>query len=592
MPIATADPDTTAADLSKAPAFPTGIDADSAVTAPLPRRAEAGPMDPAKLVIGHNVRPEDQIRLDEHPKEVESIRRLGVRDPILAERGPDGKVVVVDGQVRALIARTLGIPLVPVYIESVELPLEHPERQITRTVDQINLNDRRILLNDSARAAGVAYMLDLGASVSRIAEDLQTDPPKIRKVGKIARYATASALLDTSQLSLDQIELIADYEQLGDTEAVQKLSTTRRDFDYEATLVAADREKRRGRLTAALPYAASGHPVLPVDTDEVDLDAYISVDDLVDGDGAPVSWQMIEAEPSRWSVAIDLIDNIELFDPETGLVVDPDTVDFDAQGPDSEPAEGLRSYYGLDYRDAWYPTLYLRTELLGEAGLQRRVPNIGSGKVQAAADSPEAIRAAAEQAAAAERARVERQRVRKLNERGAGAKTRRLDFLRRVLALRTPPSGAAEFVAWSLSQDTNLLSGTRARNLALKLFNADSTAALTEKADAASTGRARVITLGLVLAAHESSIEKDLWRAHSWSRTTQPRYLHYLAEIGQYLHDRQSPNDPTEKFCLVDVELAAAGDLDPATIDLNPTTPAIEQDDNPSEDDEELAAAA
>lgn len=117
---------------------------DSGVAAvPAPPRAEARIMDPAELVIGHNVRPEDQIDLDAHPKQVASIRALGVRDPILAERGPDGQIVVVDGQVRALIARTLGIREVPVYIQDTDLAITDPERLIDRAITQLNLNDRR-----------------------------------------------------------------------------------------------------------------------------------------------------------------------------------------------------------------------------------------------------------------------------------------------------------------------------------------------------------------------------------------------------------------------------------------------------------------
>ncbi|MEV0334504.1 ParB N-terminal domain-containing protein [Nocardia sp. NPDC050717] len=577
MPATTLEPDTSV-DLEQEPS--PGVDPSIAVLAPLPAPAEAVSMDPADLVIGHNVRPEDQIDLEAHPKEVESIRRFGVRDPILAQRGPDGHVVVVDGQVRALIARTLGLAKVPVYIEATERPIDDPQRLIDRALDQINLNDRRIELTDSARAAGVSYMLDLGATATRIAEGLQIDTARVRKAGKIGRSSTARNLLDTSQFSLDQLEVIAGYEQLGDHAAVEKLSSVRWNFDYEAELIAADRRRRRDRLAAALPYAAAGHPVLAVDSVAVDHDAYIPAEDLVDADAEPVSSEMIDADPRQWAVAMDLVEDAELFDPDTEEIIDPDTVDFDADDPDTEPAEGLRSVAGLVYRDVWMPSFFLPADQLDTAGLHRRDHDNSGGRPDDD-DGRDLARVAAEHAAAeSNRRREERRRVIELNKRGAAAKKRRLEFLTRVLALRTPPPGSAEFVATSLARDTTLLGGTRARTLALTLFHADTTADLTQTASAATAGRARVITLGLVLAAHESTLDKDCWRTHSWQGNTVAGYLQFLAAVGEHLAARGRGNDQSEQFRLVDVELAATGDLDPDTIDLAPT----------SEDDAEVAA--
>ncbi|WP_280347242.1 ParB/RepB/Spo0J family partition protein [Nocardia neocaledoniensis] len=602
MSTTTIEPDTSAdLDQESSP----GTDATLTVLAPLPAPAEAVSMDPADLVIGHNVRPEDQIDLDAHPKEVESIRRFGVRDPILAQRGPDGHVVVVDGQVRALIARTLGLARVPVYVEATDRSIDDPERLIERALDQINLNDRRIELTDSARVAGVAYMLDLGATATRIAEGLQIDTARVRKAGKIGRSSTARNLVDSSAFSLDQLEVIAGYEQLGDHAAVEKLSAVRWNFDYEAEMIAADRARRRDRLTAALPFAAAGHPILEAESVEVDLDTYIPVDDLVDTNAEPVSPEAIDAEPGRWAVAMDLIEDAELFDPATDEVIDPDTVDFDADTPGTEPADGLRSAAGLVYRDVWMPSYYLPVDQLDAAGLHRRDPDTSGDRTEGGegggeGDGGDRARVAAEQAAAdSARKREERRRVIELNKRGAAAKKRRLEFLARVLTLRTPPPGSAELVATSLARDTTLLGGTRARTLALTLFNANNSTNLTDTATSAVAGRAWVITLGLVLAAHESTLDKDCWRTHAWQGNAVSGYLHFLAAVGEHLAGRGRASDRNEQFRLVDVELAAAGDLDYRTIplDQNSTTvPAMDErgtvDDNDPLEEEQLAHAA
>ncbi|MEV0684765.1 ParB/Srx family N-terminal domain-containing protein [Nocardia sp. NPDC050378] len=597
MPTATIEPDTSA-DLDQESSSP-GTGPAVAVLAPLPAVAEAASMDPADLVIGHNVRPEDQIDLDAHPKEVESIRRFGVRDPILAQRGPDGHVVVVDGQVRALIARTLGLAKVPVYIETTDRSIDDPERLIDRALDQINLNDRRIELTDSARAAGVAYMLDLGATATRIAEGLQTDTTQIRKAGKIGRSSTARNLLDSRQFSLDQLEVIGGYEQLGDHAAVEKLSSVRWNFDYHAEMIAADRQRRRDRLTAALPFAAAGHPILDMDSVEVDLGTYVPADDLVDTNTEPVCPEAINADQRRWAVALDLVEDAELFDPATGEVVDPDTVDFDADLPDTEPMEGLRNAAGLVYRDVWMPSYYLPVDQLDATELHHRDPDTsGDRPDDGEGDGSDLARVAAEQAAAeTARKREERRRVIELNKRGAAAKKRRLEFLARVLTLRTPPPGSAELVATSLARDTTLLGGTRARALALTLFNADNSTGLTDTAASAVAGRAWVITLGLVLAAHESTLDKDCWRTHSWQRDAVSGYLHFLAAAGEHLAGRGRGSDRNEQFRLVEVELAAAGDLDYRSIPLDQDSTTAPVDEGPTVDHddpekEQLAHAA
>ncbi|GGN78367.1 ParB/RepB/Spo0J family partition protein [Nocardia rhizosphaerihabitans] len=253
-----------------------------------PSGAIAQNLDPRTLVItGNNVRPAPDLA--DHPKEVASIRRFGVRNPILAVREPDGSVHVIDGQVRTLAAIATGQETVPVWVSEVDPSIGDRERQIERILTQINLNDRRIELTDSARAAGVALMLDLGAGVTRIAEGLQaSDRSRIRKAGAIGRSDTARRLLDDGQLSLDQLETLAGYETLGDTDAVDTLtSVTRYQFDYQARLIAEDRQTRRDRLRAALPYAAFGFGVL---TDLPDIGTDLIPDsELLTGDGLPVS---------------------------------------------------------------------------------------------------------------------------------------------------------------------------------------------------------------------------------------------------------------------------------------------------------------
>ncbi|GGL45860.1 ParB/RepB/Spo0J family partition protein [Nocardia jinanensis] len=136
------------------------------------RPADAAYMHPDDVLIADNV--STTFDLADHPEQIASIREFGVGLPIRAERDPDGTVHAIDGQLRVLIAREIGLTEIPVWI--VDAPTgDDRERRIARTLTQINLNDRRVPLTAGVRAAGVAQMLDLGASVTRVAKGLQTN---------------------------------------------------------------------------------------------------------------------------------------------------------------------------------------------------------------------------------------------------------------------------------------------------------------------------------------------------------------------------------------------------------------------------------
>lgn len=321
---ATDDPaDAERADSQAAPALPGGDEASDGQA--VPPNATAAYMDPRKLVIAENVRKDFDVAA--HPKQADSIRGFGVGAPVLAEREPDGTVNVIDGQVRVLIAQAVGVSRVPVWITDAPTDIDTKQRRIDRTLAQINLNERRIPLTQADYAAGVALMLDLGASPTRVAKGLQkTKRADVRKLAAVGRSAAGRELADDGQYSLDQLAVIAEYDNLGDTDAVEKLTTASRyNFGYTAKAIAADREETRRRLHASLPYAAYGFGIL---TDEPSADdGYLPAIDLARDNGEPVTDDDIYADPARWVVWVDAEENGELVDTATGALVDPDTVD-------------------------------------------------------------------------------------------------------------------------------------------------------------------------------------------------------------------------------------------------------------------------
>ncbi|MET8430598.1 ParB/Srx family N-terminal domain-containing protein [Nocardia sp. NPDC004860] len=509
---------------------------------------------PSELVIAQNVRKTFDIA--EHPELIDSIKEFGVEAPIIAERQPDGSLHVTEGQLRTLIAVEVGTAKVPVWMTDADPDVPENERRIRTTLKQMNVNDRRVAMTAADRAGGVALMLDLGASVTRVASGLQRKRSEIKHAATIAASATARGLVDSNTYSLDQLAVIAEYETLGDTEAVERLLQERRSrFTYIANRISAERREIRARLEASVMYAALGFGVLTVEPDTSSPTPQLLPAEMLETvDATPITEDLVTAAADRWLVYVDVEENGQLVDTVTGELVDPDRVDWDTKGNTaSHPAEGLRHADSVEHRDRWIPRYFIPTDQLAESGLRMR-PLTPSNETPGG-EQAEQLLASEKAAAEREAARQERRRVRELNKRGLAAKQRRVEFLHRLLARRTPPPQAGQFVAESLAWESDLLGSFHAPKTALDLLGVSGfTTELVASIQSATASRAWVIVLAMVLGAFESRAGKDSWRYND--RGLQ-RYLRFLATVGQQL-----------EFELVDVEQAAAGLIDFHDIDL------------------------
>ncbi|WP_433204714.1 ParB/RepB/Spo0J family partition protein [Nocardia sp. CA-107356] len=565
-------------------------DTEGAVPAPSPDRGPT--MDPAELDIAQNVR--KNFRLEDHPDVTESIREHGVKNPIKVIRMPDGRHVVRDGQVRTLTALAFAQTEVPVWITNFDPCVDATEAEIDRIIEQITVNDRRIPLTDGDRAAGVAQMLDLGASVTRVAKALQTKRDDIKRAGTIGTSATARALIDEGQYDLEQAALIAEYDNLGDTDAVERLLRANRSwFSYEANRIAQDRAEARAYLAAALPYAEAGVGILadyPVDGQFTGDGPLVLAGELVDADGAAVDISHSNADPGFWLVWLEISEDMVWVEVDTGALVDPDTVDWDTrENPDTEPAEGLRHAREVEQREQIRAEYFLPRDLFDAAGLCEREQHTdtdtgadctdtgdvdqdaqggqsgqGAGDEVAAARRAAAVEAAARaKAEAREQERLARRRVRELNKQGLAAKTTRTEFVTRLLTRQKPPGQAPVFLAQALVSDSGLLSEYHAFSRALELLGIKGFRGRDEllaTLETAKPARAQVIVLALVLGAYENRAEKDLWR---YADRGVRRYLAFLRELGHPL---------------VPVELAALGEVSSDDIDIDTPSATTEPD--------------
>lgn len=265
-PNAVVDPDDRAADTGSgaAPATPISFGEFLAV-------------DPAALVIGANVRRE--VALDK--AFLRSIADRGVREPIIARRREDGVLVVRKGKRRTLAAVEVGRASVPVLVEpgtpeddTVPAPAtdatgkaDRAER-IDRIVDQLEENQHRAATSESDEVCAHQQLLDLGLTAGQIARRTHVPAARVKVTTAVASSELATAVLDRYDLTLDQVAVIADFDDGTDTgtDAVKALTVTAAteptQFEHVAQRLRDDRDDARLRADRIAELTAAGVAIL------------------------------------------------------------------------------------------------------------------------------------------------------------------------------------------------------------------------------------------------------------------------------------------------------------------------------------------
>jgi ParB family chromosome partitioning protein len=494
-------------------------------------------IDPHTLIVDTNVR--DDAYVD--AQFVASIKEHGVLVPIAGVRADDGNVRVRAGQRRTLAAREAGLATVPVYVRAATGGDENAQL-VERVAEQIVENDHRSDLTDAQRARGIQQMIDAGLSVTRVAKRLAVAKDTIKAAETAAKSTAAMDALADGQLSLVEAAAITEFEDMpGALDRLLNDAGTRR-FEHTVAQLREQRASAEAEAQAAQGYSERGFTILSQRPQAMSED-YIPLRYLLTADGAEADEQAV-TEPAHWAVL--LYEDTALCDVDCGELVDEDDVDWDTEDDaEATPAEGKRhaasvteatvfapEYFCIDYRAAalkpadWFARRAGMVEIDGDATV----------------DLDDEAREAARAQALAERAEAEkreRKKVLALNKLGAAAITVRRDFVRKLLTRKTPPKGAAIFVAASLARDSYLLTGHDALDTTAELLGLDSTAAVAKAAGELSAngdGRAQVITLALVLGAAEARTPKDAWRnattSHWSNAVSSADYLRWLADNG------------------------------------------------------------
>lgn len=501
-------------------------------------------IDPNTLIVDTNVR--DDADLD--AQFVASIKEHGVLVPIVAVRGQDGQLLVRYGQRRTLAAREAGQQTVPVYVRSTSGG-DDTAQLVQRVAGQIVENDHRRDLTTVQRAKGIQQMLDAGVSVTKVAKALAVNKDTVKAAGTAGTSQAAMEALSTGQLSLTEAAALAEFDDVpGAVDKLIRASGTAW-FDHTVAQLREQQASAAALREAEKPWQEKGFTILDRYPGLWDVD-YVELSYLRTATGEEAD-ETVVTNPAQWAVMLGEED--VWIDVETGDLVQEEAVDWDTEdNADAVPAEGLRhantvkeatmfvpEYFCLDYAAAGLvlDERFQRFAGLGLSGEKSTDTVDLDGDDQDA----KAAREAAEAQAVREAERRERRKVIALNKLGEAALQVRREFVTKLLTRKTPPKGAAIFVADCLARDSALLTDHQAQHTAAELLGVEggqAVAKLVADLSANGDGRAQVITLALVLGALESRTPKDAWRGSAgyWGRHVgSGEYLRWLTDNGYQL---------------------------------------------------------
>jgi ParB family chromosome partitioning protein len=240
-------------------------------------------LDPTTLVIEANVR--FAPAMDKDDKElVESIKQVGVLEPVVARRDDTGTVLVRMGQRRTIAAREAGVASIPVFVT------DAADDTARRIIEQLAENDHRKALTGAEHVAAFQQLAFEGLSVASIAKQTRHTSKTVKDALAVADNVGASEAIAKHDLTLDQAAALIDFE--GDTDTVNDLievATVSPEQFAHATQRARD-EKRLAAIRAAATadLIDRGFTVLDGEPGYYDTD-YTPLRDLLTKDGEKVT---------------------------------------------------------------------------------------------------------------------------------------------------------------------------------------------------------------------------------------------------------------------------------------------------------------
>ena len=225
---------------------------------------------------------------------VESIKQLGVLEPIVARRDDNGQVLVRMGQRRTLAAREAELPTVPVFVT------DAADNTIRRILEQLAENDHRRDLTGAEHVAAFQQLAFEGLSIATIAKRTRHTSQMVKDALAIAENGTASEAINAHELTLDQAAALIEFEADPDTvDALIEVATENPNQFAHATQRARDDQRIAAiKSSAAAELIERGFAVLDNEPGYYETD-FTPIRDLVTSDGESVTEDMIAEVDGR-----------------------------------------------------------------------------------------------------------------------------------------------------------------------------------------------------------------------------------------------------------------------------------------------------
>ncbi|GAA1874257.1 ParB/RepB/Spo0J family partition protein [Myceligenerans crystallogenes] len=432
------------------------------------KATEFANLDPKTLALEVNVRKDAGLT----PAFIASIREHGVLVPILVQRSDTGQLLVRAGQRRTLAAIEAGRATIPARI------VNGGDDEARRIIEQVVENDQRSKLIEADRATGFQQLALLGVPAASIAKKTGHTKETVNTALAVGKSRVAVAAQGKYDLTLDQAATIAEFDALGDREAVKELTVTAvkdpGQFAHTAQRLRDERERAAKKAAIVTSLTDAGVRVIPVPAHD---DKSVKVlGDLTDANGTVLTAENHKGCPGHAACV--------------------------------RTSYGSEPYVAAFVCDAWKQNKHktLRTSSSGDPM----------------------------DADAVARAKAERAEVIANNSAWRSSQTVRRQFLAEFAQRKTAPKDAVAFVATALVADAGIIekAANSGHSLAAEWLGVGGTYGGRDKIRAliakASPARAQHIALVVVLAAIE-----DRTGVHTWRRAgTEANYLSALEAWG------------------------------------------------------------
>ena len=474
-------------------------------------------MDPASLLVDVNVRRDNQANADL----IESVRALGVLQPVVAVRTASGEVRVRHGHRRTLAAVAAGRSLVPVFVAADERTDD--TAQVERLLEQYAENTHRAGLS-TAECVGITEQLSaFGVSPAQIAKRTRMPRAQVDAALKVAGSTLAKAAADRyAFLDLAQAAAVAEFAD--EPEVVKVLVAAAQTGQFAHAAQRARDDRAEAECFQALAAALREQGTTVIDTPE-HRSPITELDHLLGADEKGLTETNHADCPGHAAYVRDEFRWVDDAGDEPHPEADDPSADEDDEGAGAAAPRSSRQKQSWVRRPV---AVHVCTEPAAHGHRARYASSTERPKM--AELSP------AEQDAA----RAERRDVITSNKAWDSAQKVRRDFLATLATRKTPPKGTGAFLGAALTSTSLRYALERGYDLAATLLGvAGSTsiyssnyAKLSTAVENTTDQRATVVALVVVLAGYEEATDRNSWRRVDPDTR---RYLSFLAAHGYTL---------------------------------------------------------